>query len=198
MVKNRPQPSAVEAVLVMDLRGSTGMASSFGDRIVVRVKRKLKELGLASAAKNGASFTKWTGDGFLMTFAYCQDAVCAAQDILAAARAYNASSPGQPAFKLRFGINFGDVHAQADGDRIGSTVDLAFRLEGTNTFEMHETREGLTKDQLPEQDRILITHSVYKELSGSPGRFDCVKAGYFDFKGFEGTRIAVYEVLSGR
>lgn len=194
MVGERGAPT-VEAVLVMDLCGSTELGTRRGDRAVVDVKHKLKELGLAAAAKNGAAFCKWTGDGFLMTFAYCQDAVSTAQEVLRAARVYNAAKPSGPPFKLRFGVHFGEVYAQADGDRAGSAVDLAFRLEGASVTEMHETRQGLSKEDLPLEDRILVTHSVYQELAASPGRFDCVKAGYFDFKGFEGTRIAVYEVL---
>lgn len=184
----------VEAVLAVDMCDSTGIGHRYGDQLLVRLKRALRDIASAAAEQHSAAFTKGTGDGYLMTFPRCGQAVSAAQDMLKATRGYNASHPAQPAVSLRFGINFGEVHADSLGDRTGSAVNLAFRVQDTKAEDMHETKQGIRKADLSLRDRIFVTHNVFKELSAAGSAFECLKLGYFDCKGFDGMRIAVYEI----
>jgi class 3 adenylate cyclase len=187
-----------EAVLVMDICGSTELARLHGDRVMLRLKRALKEIVERAAQDNRVKFMKGTGDGFLMTFAECDEAAQTALRVLDETRRLNSEQPGQPALGLRFGLDYGEVYAEADGDRSGGAVNLAFRVEGTQAAQMHETSSGLYhKEGLPERDRILVTHNVFKRLGLAGPRLQCLKAGYFDYKGFEGMRVAVYVVHAG-
>src|SRR4029077_20453255 len=86
---------------------------------------------------------KTTGDGALIEFASPLDAVrCAVeiQDHLA-----SSSSP----FRLRVGINLGDVIVGQDGELYGDGINLAGRLEG-----------------IADPGRILIFAKVYDEIEG--------------------------------
>jgi class 3 adenylate cyclase len=189
--------SLTEAVLVMNVYGSTGPARVRGDRLAVGLKRRLKEIVAAAAAKHHANLIQATEDGFLLTFAGCRESVLTGLEILAEMRGHNKSHPDQPAVHLRFGIDFGEIQAGADGSRSGAPVDMASRIEAADAGKMHETRSGLYhKEGLPTNDCILVTQNVFKQLSIQDAPFQCLKAGYFDCQGLEGVRVAVYVVYT--
>lgn len=184
----------VEAVLVVDICDSTDMGQRYGDHLLVRLKGALSDIAREAASAHQETFLKGIGDGFLMTFPGCGQAVSVAQEILRGMRRYNASHPGQPAVGLRFGLNFGEVFVDALGDRSGNAVNLAFRVQATRPSDMHETKQGISRSALPDRDRIFVTHSVFKELSAAGSPFECLMLGYFGYKGFDGMRMAVYAI----
>src|SRR5262252_5055719 len=86
-----------------------------------RLKREVIEPGLS---RNDGRLIKTTGDGALVEFASPLAAVRTAMEIQdgLASRSYG--------FKLRIGINLGDVIVGKDGDLFGDGINIAVRLEG--------------------------------------------------------------------
>src|SRR5262249_57074820 len=58
-------------------------------------------------------------------------------------------SSGRSSFKLRIGVNLGEVIVGADGDLFGDGINIAVRLEGT-----------------ADPGGILISEKVYSEVEG--------------------------------
>ncbi len=72
---------------------------------------------------------KSLGDGILAEFASVAEAVQAAVKIQRAVATRNAHQKPDAWIEFRIGIHNGDVTAQADGDLLGETVNIAARLE---------------------------------------------------------------------
>ncbi|HEY1747861.1 MAG TPA: adenylate/guanylate cyclase domain-containing protein [Xanthobacteraceae bacterium] len=72
---------------------------------------------------------KSLGDGILAEFASVAEAVQAAVEIQRAVATRNAHQKPDAWIEFRIGIHNGDVTAQADGDLLGETVNIAARLE---------------------------------------------------------------------
>jgi class 3 adenylate cyclase len=72
---------------------------------------------------------KTMGDGFLVEFASVVDAVRSAVELQRGSAAEGAEIPPEGRVAFRVGIHLGDVVAQADGDLLGDTVNIAARLE---------------------------------------------------------------------
>src|SRR5262245_23567185 len=105
-----------------------------------RLKRELIE---PSLSRHEGRLIKTTGDGALVDFASPLAAVrCAVeiQDHLA-----SGSSP----FRLRVGLNLGDVIVGQDGELYGDGINIAVRLEG-----------------IADPGGILISEKVYSEVEG--------------------------------
>jgi len=105
-----------------------------------RLKRELIE---PSLVRHDGRLIKTTGDGALAEFASPLAATrCAIeiQDHLAA---------GSGPFKLRIGLNLGDVIVGQDGDVFGDGINIAVRLEG-----------------IADPGGILISDKVYNEVEG--------------------------------
>jgi adenylate cyclase len=90
-------------------------ASTYGE-----LRSVFDELVLPTISGHGGRTFKTTGDGFLATFPSVNEAVDAAQAIQDGFEA--------TAFKLRIGVNLGDVIEDA-GDMYGDGVNVAARLE---------------------------------------------------------------------
>src|SRR6476660_9584979 len=105
-----------------------------------RLKRELIE---PSLCRHEGRLIKTTGDGALVEFASPMAAVrCSVeiQDHLA-----SGSSP----FRLRVGLNLGDVIVGQDGELYGDGINIAVRLEG-----------------IADPGGILISEKVYSEVEG--------------------------------
>ncbi len=184
--------SAVEAVMFIDMVGSTAMGSRYGDTFVFRLKERLGQTVRAECRKQGVLFAKGTGDGFMLTFPEAENAVSAAMNILREVRRENAGVPEPRAVHLRMGIHMGEVNIDPQGDRIGTTANFAARIEGAK-LEHLKAAEDPANVQLPEKDRILVSEVVHDELRDHPG-FPMRPVGYFEFKGISGLH-RIYEVL---
>jgi adenylate cyclase len=105
-----------------------------------RLKRELLEPGLS---RHEGRLIKTTGDGALVEFASPLAAVrCAVeiQDHLAS---------GNSPFRLRVGLNLGDVIVGQDGELYGDGINIAVRLEG-----------------IADPGGIMISEKVYGEVEG--------------------------------
>lgn len=112
------------AILVADIVGYSKLMRS-DERKTFASLRVLRETVIEPVIEaSGGSIEKWTGDGFIGSFANTSDAVRAAARIQAGVSARLA-----PTIVLRIGINSGDVILTRD-DVFGDTVNVAARLQG--------------------------------------------------------------------
>src|SRR6516165_5710633 len=105
-----------------------------------RLKRELME---PSLSRHEGRLIKTTGDGALVEFASPLAAVRCALEI------QNHLASGGSSFRLRIGVNLGEVIVGADGDLFGDGINIAVRLEG-----------------IADPGGILISEKVYSEVEG--------------------------------
>lgn len=179
-----------EAIVVLDMCNSSTLASQFGDEQAMRIKRELRRLYLPTVRKWGAQFVKNTGDGYLVTFTRAHDAVGSSVQILQDLQDYNRTVPPREQLRLRFGLNCGETMVDADGDRHGNAVNVAFRVEGVREEHRQEFVEGSAPLRM--EDRIYVTGSLYAELP-SVTQMDCHSLGHFVLKGIAEHQL-LYEV----
>lgn len=180
-----------EAIVVLDMCNSSALASQFGDEQAMKVKRELRRHYLPAARRWGAQFVKNTGDGYLVTFARARDAVASSVETLQHLREYNASAPASEQLRLRFGLNGGETMVDADGDRHGNAVNVAFRVEGVREDQRQET--PASGGALRPEDRIYLTSALYAELPPA-AQAVCQPLGRFTLKGIAEQHL-LYEVL---
>jgi len=183
-------PDAVpEAIMVIDLVGSSNIAQAVGDRIASKVKNTLLVYLKLNLKKNPAEFVKGTGDGFMLVFSKVKPAVNLALGFLSDLKK-NRSFGG---IRVRIGINYGETFKLPDGDRRGMAVDMAFRVESVKIEDMHQTVIGIKKEEMPRADRIFITEVVHNMIANDRKiHTRCI--GFFDLKGFTG-RHKLFEVV---
>ncbi len=136
------------AILLVDLKGFTGMADREDPlRLVGWLDEHLEALG-TDVESNGGEILKFTGDGFIAVFPVvdpeaapcraCQGALTAALSGLAANRALVArrQSTGEPALAADLALHFGQVvygnigtASRLDFTAIGRAVNEASRIE---------------------------------------------------------------------
>ena len=131
------------AILAADVVGYSALMQRAEEATYAEFERLKRELIEPSLSRHEGRLIKTTGDGALAEFASPLAAVrCAVeiQDHLA-----EGSSP----FKLRIGLNLGDVIVGQDGDLYGDGINIAVRLEG-----------------IADPGGILISEKVYSEVEG--------------------------------
>jgi class 3 adenylate cyclase len=184
-----------EAVLVVDLVGSTHLATHYGESLAVRAGNILNERALALAEPYRPIFAKNTGDGCFMTFpsvaGACQTAILLLKDF----RDRPPDLAPVPALDVRAGISYGEILVTSDGDRHAAAVNKAFRLEGLSPDGFARVEGEKELGEIPERNRIYIDEEAAQELQASgcakiPLRF----VGFARLNGFSGLH-RVYEVL---
>ena len=169
-----------EAIVVLDMCNSSALANQFGDEQAMKVKRELRKLYLPIVRRWGAQFVKNTGDGYLVTFARAHDAVGSSVQILQYLWDHNPMIPPHEQLRLRFGINYGETMVDADGDRHGNAVNVAFRVEGVR--EEQRLAGSERGESLRPEDRVYITAGMYAELFPAV-QAACRPIGHFTLKG---------------
>ena len=182
-----------EAVMVLDICESSRMMDLYGDEITNRMKNMLEEDMFPIFEKCGSKFCKSTGDGFLVTFPKVDQGVKAAINILLRIDEYNSSEKNMPVH-LRFAVHFGAVRIRQDDDRHGTNVNIPFRVEGLKGEGLIEVEGGMKRDELPTQDRILITEAAYQRLQMHK-EYSCRYVGLFELRNITGVH-KIYQVLS--
>lgn len=178
-----------EAIVVVDIVGSSNIAQVMGDRVAIKVKNMLMEKLNKNLAKYPAEYKKNTGDGFMIVFRKVLSAVKFSIGLLKDISV----GDSYKGFHIRIGIHFGETYKLEDGDRRGTNVDMAFRVESVKIGEMHQTISGIKREDMPRVDRIFISEVVNKMTAGKPGiKTRCI--GYFDLKGFTG-RHKLFEII---
>jgi len=131
------------AILAADVVGYSALMQRAEEATYAEFERLKRELIEPSLSRHDGRLIKTTGDGALAEFASPLAAVrCATemQDHLA---------EGSGPFKLRIGLNLGDVIVGQDGDLYGDGINIAVRLEG-----------------IADPGGILISEKVYSEVEG--------------------------------
>jgi adenylate cyclase len=131
------------AILAADVVGYSALMQRAEEATYAEFERLKRELIEPSLSRHEGRLIKTTGDGALVEFASPLAAVrCAVeiQDHLA-----SGSSP----FRLRVGLNLGDVIVEQDGELYGDGINIAVRLEG-----------------IADPGGILISEKVYSEVEG--------------------------------
>ncbi|WP_346016945.1 adenylate/guanylate cyclase domain-containing protein, partial [Methylobacterium sp. GC_Met_2] len=117
------------AILVADIVGYSRIMGLDEAGTIKRLKALRRDLIDPATKTAQGRIVKTMGDGLLVEFPSPLRAVsCAVRIQRAMANWEPALSEGRR-FKLRFGINVGDVVAQPDGDLFGDGVNVAARLE---------------------------------------------------------------------
>ena len=187
--------STVEAIMFIDMEGSTALGSKYGDNYVLGLKEQLGGIVRSESQQQKVLFSKGTGDGFMLTFPEAENAVAAALNILRSVRAANEKLPEARSIHLRMGVHLGQINIDSQGDRIGTSANFAARIEAAK-LEQLKGAEDLASVQLPERDRVLVSEVVSDELKGNAG-FSLRPIGYFEFKGISGLH-RIFEVTDVR
>lgn len=188
-----PTQEVAEAVMVVDLCESSRMMDLYGDEVTNRVKNDLEGIMFPIFEAAQSRFKKSTGDGFLVCFPSLRQAVDAAIGILRQLAVYNTQHAGGPEVHLRFAVHFGPVRIRPDGDRHGTHVNIPFRVEGLKPEALIEVEGGMRRDEMPRQDRILITEAAYEQLQRH-GSYRCRYVGLFELRNITGVH-KIYQVL---
>ncbi|GJE46862.1 adenylate/guanylate cyclase domain-containing protein [Methylobacterium soli] len=146
----------IAAILVADIVGYSRLMGMDEAGTLRRLKALRRELIDPSIVTAHGRIVKAMGDGLLVEFPSPVRAVSCAVQIQRAMLTREANLPADRAFRLRFGINLGDVVAERDGDLYGDGVNVAARLES-----------------LAEPGGLCISRSVHEQVRDKvPYRFE--------------------------
>jgi adenylate cyclase len=131
------------AILAADVVGYSAMMQRAEEATYAEFERLKRDLIAPSLSRHGGRLIKTTGDGALAEFASPLAAVRCATEI------QDHLAEGSGPFKLRIGLNLGDVIVGQDGDLYGDGINIAVRLEG-----------------IADPGGILMSEKVYSEVEG--------------------------------
>ena len=150
------------AILFMDVVGYSKRMSLDESGTLVQIKSFTEDCLRPMISQNNGKLIKSLGDGWLVAFGSCYDAVSCANGL----KKIVGSNP----LDIRFGINSGDVHFEND-DVFGDTVNIAARLEAisatneiTISESVYQSLERDSKDSYKDQGPVTlknIQHSVH-------------------------------------
>jgi HEAT repeat protein/class 3 adenylate cyclase len=183
-----------EAILVLDLCNSTAIATRYGDNFALKLMKILTDKVKPIAQGEGYQFMKNTGDGFLITFPKVSNSVRFALNVLKEINEYNAKIDKTGKIDVRFGINVGETKIDKKGDRLGVAINMTFRIEGVKPEGLIPIENGMAKEDMPLDNRILISENVEKEIANMKG-IKIRLVGLFELKGITGLH-RVYELTS--
>jgi class 3 adenylate cyclase len=181
-----------EAIAVLDICNSTWIANKYGNQFALNLNKILTETVNPIAMREKVQFMKSTGDGFLITFPKIKNAVQFSLDLIDKIGKYNESVDESKVIELRFAINFGETRVDANQDRLGVATNMTFRVEGVKAKDLIESEGGITKEEMPDINRILITESVVGEAEKIEG-LKVKLIGIFELKGISGLH-RIYEL----
>src|SRR5215831_11960235 len=131
------------AILAADVVGYAALMQRAEEATYAEFERLKREVIEPSLSRYDGRLIKTTGDGALAEFASPSAAVRCALEI------QESIASGRSSFKLRIGLNLGEVIVGADGDLFGDGINVAVRLEGA-----------------ADPGGILISEKVYSEVEG--------------------------------
>jgi adenylate cyclase len=117
------------AILVADIVGYSRLMGQDEAGTIRRLKALRRDITDPAITAAQGRIVKTMGDGLLVEFPSPLRAVSCAVRIQRAMTDWETTLPEDKRFRLRFGINVGDVVAQPDGDLFGDGVNVAARLE---------------------------------------------------------------------
>ena len=150
-----------------------------------KILKKLSDTLLPIAKKEQSRFVKRTGRGFLATFPRVINAVRFSLNLLNKVSAYNAKAGSDDRINLRFAVNMGETRADKQNNRLGTAVNMAVRVEGLKPEQLIPIDNGMAAEEMPIENRILITERVEQELRRVNG-IRIRPVGLFELKGITG------------
>lgn len=181
----RPGDIFTEAILVIDLCNSTDLASAYGDHFAFQIMNELNEIITPIARAEGACFSKGTGDGFMITFESVENAVNVAARAIRAVGERNETVEKKRRIDIRCAVNMGETRVDANGDRVGVSVNMVFRVEGVTRNQLVPAPDGVGPEKMLEKNRVLLTEAAYKEIGANP-EYSARLLGFFELKGITG------------
>lgn len=184
---------ASEAIVVIDIVGSTVSTNLFGWRAVGRVvTRDLRHLAYQTCVPLGLVSAQTTGDGLLLTFSNPESAemavpaaVAAMRTLLARVRERNARAPEHLRFDVRVAVHFGEVDV-VENDREGPNVAFAFRLEKVSRSSLPSALNPIRSRAFPSQNYVICSETVASVLERIGDVSPRTSCGLFKMKGFPG------------
>ncbi len=164
MVMFRPPSDTSQSIMVLDLAGSSGMASE-DEVMAVHLRRRVEQLASPMLEANQVGALKNTGDGFLATFADAMSAAKAAVGILAILEERNRKTVNPP-IRVRLALHFGKTYSVFDSGTLeiyGNDVNIVFRIECLQAAGIPDC-----PNPFPEADRVLCTKEFKDELKKTP------------------------------
>jgi adenylate cyclase len=131
------------AILAADVVGYSALMEQDEEATYGEFERLKREVIEPSLSRREGRLIKTTGDGALAEFASPLAALRCAVEI------QDHLAEGSGSFKLRIGLNLGDVIVGQDGELYGDGINIAVRLEGA-----------------ADPGGILISEKVYSEVEG--------------------------------
>ena len=198
ILESVPEPEAAhgeyaaEAIVVIDICGSTPIANRYGANRLRALYEALEKIVVEVAERFRDRYRRTTGDGVLLTFNTAEDAVNASLEIQQRVREHNASADELNHIPIRFSIHFGETLTDGAGRRYGDAVNMAFRVESLSVEELSRA-SGLV---IPNEDYILVTEQVANILA-SAAAVSCQELGTFELKGFTGLH-RVYQLIRNK
>jgi len=123
-----PRESGFRSILFSDLKGSTKMSATIGDKAAMELLDIHDKIIRGALATYGGHEVKHTGDGLMASFRDAVRSVKCAVAIQMAFQEFNSGHPPTP-LKVRIGINAGEP-VERNNDLFGLTVQLASRVCG--------------------------------------------------------------------
>ena len=177
---------AYEAFFVVDLENSSAIADQYGNDVALKIAKILNKYTVPCANKNKPTFTKSTGDGFLISFENSKQALNTATSLLSQIRKYNKNKKENKQVNIRIALNFGECNIIPNGDRLGHAVNVTFRVEGLKYTDGKKDKLLVNKKDFVTRNRILVTEDFYKELEDNDKlKYDFNLIGNFKLKGMK-------------
>ena len=184
-----------EAVMVADICESSRMMDLYGDGATYIIKNALEDIMFPIFKDNKSSFTKSTGDGFLVCFPNLKSALDSAIQVLERVNTYNSNVVDGPQIHLRFAIHFGEVRVMPDEDRHGTNINIPFRVEGLKVDGLVVVKDGISREEFTLIDRIFITEAFYNSVVKT-GNYNIRYLGLFELRNITGMH-KIYQVMTG-
>lgn len=164
-------PDGTVTILFSDIENSTSLNEQLGDKGWVALLSAHDELVKRAVEHHGGVVVKTQGDGFMVVFGDCANAVRAAAEIQRLIRANAHRRLRRTPIKVREGLHVGAV-VHKNGDFFGTNVAMAARIAA------HAVG-----------GQILVSDDVHARLASNPDAEDIHLAEAFEteLKGLEGT-----------
>ncbi len=191
------QNISMEVFVFIEIVGVTVKIITGEDRVVLKHKKNLIKCLMRYLKERKPKYMRNMENGFLIIFSSLKSALGFACDFLKELTGKtdeyykNAIRTG---VHLQLGIHYGKSKKLPNGERIGSGIEKALRLSSVTPDDKHKTiMGGITKNLVPQVDRIFISEEVFQMVSDDSD-YEMQFIGYFDFEGFEKSQ-KVYEIV---
>ncbi len=161
-------------VMFTDVHGSTAYFEKHGDAAGLLLVHECNGAIRSAAEKRGGRVIKTIGDGCMLTFDDCAEAIAAAIQMQLKLRDMNAGRLPDEQISIRVGLHYGPGIVKSN-DVFGDVVNMASRVESV---------------ALPRQ--IVISDQLFEQIKSFA--FRTAELGHFSLKGKTGEQL-LHEVL---